>query len=376
MTVRHLHVISFDIPYPPSYGGVIDVYYKIKALYKSGIKVHLHCYEYGRERSAQLKKICATVNYYPRNISRSKLFNSLPYIVTSRNSVALLKNLLKDDYPILMEGLHSCYYLGDRALSDRNITVRTHNIEHHYYQGLAQVEGNIFKRYYYYNEAAKLEQFEDILKKATFIAAISHNDFHYLNKKFPNAIHLPPFHPYERVVSKPGKGNYVLYHGNLSVGENNEAALFLVNKIFNNLNDIRLVIAGSRPSKQLKETVARRKNIILEADVPTKSINNLIRNAQINILPTFQPTGIKLKLLAALFSGRFCIANTPMVENTGLEDLCTVANSAAEMKKAVKKLFSREYKTEDVNKRSEMLKTRYSNKTNIENFLRQVLRYP
>ena len=376
MASRHLHIISFDIPYPPSYGGVIDVFYKIKAFSKAGIKVHLHCYEYGRERSIQLKKYCHSVNYYPRNISRSKLFNSLPYIVTSRNSVALLKNLLKDDHPVLMEGLHSCYYLGDRALSDRKVIVRTHNIEHDYYRGLAQIEKNIFKRYYYYNEAGKLEYFEEMLKKASVVAAISKNDYQYLQKKYQNAIHLPPFHPYDRVVSKPGTGNYVLYHGNLSVGENNEAALFLINKVFNNLHDIPLVIAGSKPSKDLRELAKSKKNVILEADIATKNINNLIRNAQINILPTFQPTGIKLKLLAALFSGRFCIVNKDMIENTGVEQLCIISDTASEMKKSIKKIFYMEFTKSEIDKRTEILKESYSNQNNIQNFLRQELQYP
>ena len=35
-----LNVVSFDIPYPPDYGGVIDIYYKIKALNSAGIKIH------------------------------------------------------------------------------------------------------------------------------------------------------------------------------------------------------------------------------------------------------------------------------------------------------------------------------------------------
>ena len=39
-----LNVVSFDIPYPPDYGGVIDIYYKIKALNSAGIKIHLHCF--------------------------------------------------------------------------------------------------------------------------------------------------------------------------------------------------------------------------------------------------------------------------------------------------------------------------------------------
>ena len=38
---RSIHVVSFDIPYPADYGGVIDVYFKLKALAQLGIKIHL-----------------------------------------------------------------------------------------------------------------------------------------------------------------------------------------------------------------------------------------------------------------------------------------------------------------------------------------------
>ena len=32
-----LHFISMDVPFPPNYGGVIDVFYKLKAFHQLGI---------------------------------------------------------------------------------------------------------------------------------------------------------------------------------------------------------------------------------------------------------------------------------------------------------------------------------------------------
>ena len=145
---RHLHVVCFDIPYPPNYGGAIDMFYKLVALSQIGIKIHLHCFKYGRNESKKLKEICYEVKYYERNVAKSGLFNKLPYVVISRNSDLLPKHLLNDEYPILFEGLHTCFYLSHPGLKDRRKVVRTHNIEHEYYDNLAQVERNIFKRYY------------------------------------------------------------------------------------------------------------------------------------------------------------------------------------------------------------------------------------
>lgn len=39
---KHLNIVAFDNPYPPTYGGVIDVYYKLKSLAETGLKIHLH----------------------------------------------------------------------------------------------------------------------------------------------------------------------------------------------------------------------------------------------------------------------------------------------------------------------------------------------
>ena len=37
-TDYHLHVIAFDVPYPANYGGVIDVFYRVKALSEAGVR--------------------------------------------------------------------------------------------------------------------------------------------------------------------------------------------------------------------------------------------------------------------------------------------------------------------------------------------------
>ena len=365
---RHLHIVSFDIPYPPDNGGVIDVFYKLKAFSEAGIKVHLHCYEYGRSHADELKQYCETIHYYKRRTTRQYLFRARPYIVTSRNSTDLLDSLTSDDHPILFEGLHTCFYLDHKNLRHKKKIVRTHNIEHDYYMNLAKVEKEVFKRYYFYNEAAKLRLFEGVLKHANGLASISRKDTLYFSRKFKNVHFIPAFHPYQNVDIQEGKGDYILYHGNLSVGENNEAAMYLINKVFNDMEN-PLVIAGSRPSRELKEAVWKHKNITLKTNLTTEEIQDLISNAQVNILPTFQSTGIKLKLLAALYSGRHCIVNSFMIKNTGLTSLCKIANKPETMKQAVKELFEIPFDNQLFELRKKVLEKEYSNLVNIRRLL-------
>ena len=53
---KNIHIVSFDIPYPPNYGGIIDIYYKVKTLNKLGINVILHCFQYGKKLQSEKSK--------------------------------------------------------------------------------------------------------------------------------------------------------------------------------------------------------------------------------------------------------------------------------------------------------------------------------
>ncbi len=259
LSEHHLHIVSFDVPAPPNYGGVIDVYYKVKALSELGVKVHLHCFQYGRPKAKELDRLCHSVNYYPRKQGKLQLFNSLPYVVVGRRSEILMDRLLKDDHPILFEGLHCCFHLGDPRLNGRLRLVRAHNVEHDYYAALAKAESNTFRRGYFINEARKLQRFEPVLSEAHRILAISPKDQQYFDAHFHNVVHIPAFHAVDKVAVPDGLGDYAFYHGALGVAENDQAALFLVRKVFKDLS-VKLVIAGSDASLELKREVARMPN--------------------------------------------------------------------------------------------------------------------
>jgi hypothetical protein len=368
LTRKRIHVVSFDVPYPPSYGGVIDVFYKAKALRDAGVDIHMHAFMYGRKESPELNTICKTVHYYTRKTDSRLLLSRDPYIIASRRSDLLLKNLASNDAPILFEGLHTCAYLSAPELERKKKLVRTHNIEHDYYRALADVEKRFTRRWYFRREARKLQQFEENLACADHVLAISPADARTLGLRYRNVKHIMAFHPYEEVLIRAGRGDFALYHGNLEVGENNQAAMFLVNEVFNDL-DYKLVIAGNKPSDELIKAVKGKRNIALRANISTDEIDELVAGAHVNVLPTFQATGIKLKLLAALFRGRFCLVNPPMVANTGVESLCTIAETAPAFKSRLHELFEKDFESSEIAARSTLLPERFSNKANAEKIL-------
>ena len=342
MSDNHIHIVSFDVPYPANYGGVIDVFFKLKALSERGVKVHLHVFEYGRGHSDVLEKICFSVNYYKRDTSFKKSLQRLPYIVTSRISTELIQNLKKDNYPILLEGLHTCGVLLDKSFEGRRILVRTHNIEHDYYRHLAKSEKNIYKRLFFVTESVKLRKFERILKKASCILAISNNDFDYFSHHYKNVHLIPAFNGFEKVNVVEGQGDYVLYHGKLDVAENYNAAEFLLTEVFNDL-DVKLKIAGMNPPEHLVTLASGNPNVELIQNPDDDAMQNLIQNAHVNILVTAQATGLKLKLLNALFNGRYCLVNSKMVDGLNINELCIVADSPSDLKTAVRNLMSKPF---------------------------------
>ena len=366
-TDYHLHIIAFDVPYPANYGGVIDVFYRIKALSEAGVKVHLHCFEYGRGEQEVLKR-CHEVKYYKRDTSFGKQLNLTPFIVNSRRSEALVQDLLKDDYPILCEGLHTTAVLSDKRLKNRKIYVRAHNVEHDYYKGLGDSEKCGWKKLFYLAEAWKLKRYESVLLKSAGIFAISQKDVEYFTKRYRNVALVPGFNAADSVCSETGRGEYVLYHGNLSVRENEDAAKWLIENVFSEL-DLNCVVSGLNPSDKLKKLAGKYSNVTLAANPDDAEMIDLLRQAQVNILVTNQPTGLKLKLLNALYNGRFCLVNSDMVKGTSLKSLCVVADEPEDMIAEIKRLMEEDFTEEDIDKRDAQMRQLYDNESNAKKII-------
>ncbi len=365
---NRIHIVSFNIPYPPDYGGVIDVYYKIKALYEKNVEIILHCFEYGREQTDELNKLCYKVHYYNRPKSFFYALKSLPFIVATRNSKDLKNNLLEDNYPIIFEGLHSTYFIPELILNNRNIIVRTHNIEHNYYRGLAKAETNILKKIFYNIESKKLKSYESILRLVKHIAAISPKDKEYFSYKYGHTVLIPAFHSHDDVEIKSGKGEYVLFQGDLSVSDNVKSVLFLINEVFNSLN-VPFIIAGKNPNKRIFSAINSNQNIKLIANPDEFQMNELLANAHVNILTTFHSSGVKLKLLSALYRGRHCLVNNLMAENTGLEGLCHFASDASEFKSQLKNLFNISFDIDEIDHRKGILNNLFNINRNAEKLI-------
>lgn len=347
---KKLHIVSFDIPFPADYGGVVDVYHKVKALKKIGISVHLHCFEYGRQKSPELLEVCAKVSYYKRNRSLLALLSATPFIVESRKNTQLLLNLISDDSPVLFEGLHCSGYSSTLIKNGKKVFIRAHNVEHNYYTELSKAEKSFFRKIYFKIEALKLKKFEKKLNRNIPIISISKNDVSYFKRFYDKVAYIPAFHVNDKVSSLIGDGKYAIYHGNLSVAENIKAVRFLIGKIFKNL-DIHLIIAGKNPTNELLEMQSNMVSVV--PNPSTVELVELVQNAHINVLPSFQSTGIKLKLLFALFNGRFCLVSPELAPSKEISTTAIVCNSIQDWKNRIDETLNLSFSEDDLAKRTE-----------------------
>lgn len=363
MTNKTLHIVSLDVPFPADYGGAIDIYYRIKALHELGYKITLHCFEYGRGKQKELERITSCVYYYKRKKRIFDLVRKKPFIVQSRSSDALLQNLLQDGAPILFEGLHTTFCLADVRLNNRVKLVRTHNVEHHYYEGLAKKASGL-QKYYFRSEARKLKKHEKILKNADHLLAIQKNDFDYFSA-LHNSVHLlhaafPENSNSEHRDTKP----YCLFHGNLSIPENKSAAFWML-KTFKKIPDIPLIIAGKNPSKDLINA-CRNQGVTLEVNPDLMQMKSILRSARAHVFYTDQPTGLKLKLLAALQTSGHIIATPEMTKGTTLDTLCAISDTRDSFIGQILGLFPEPMTQDAFLARKKYLEQNFNTKENCE----------
>lgn len=331
------------------------MYYKIVALHQAGCAIVLHCFQYGgRTVSKELDALCETVYTYKRNTGIRGLHHTLPYIVSSRQSETLVRNLLADEAPILLEGVHTAILLHEPRLRSRFMMLRLHNVEADYYRQLAEQSGSFFKTLYAYMESERLRRFEKTLHPCSLFLPIGETEKQWVQQRYPKhaVLLLPPFHPFTEILSSPGQGDYALYHGNLSVPENKQAALFLAKQVFAGLNT-KLIIAGQAPDAELIALANEHIQVVPNPDAET--LDKLIREAQVHVLPAFQNTGIKLKLLHAFYAGRHIIANKAMLNGTSLTKFVEQAEPPSEWQQALRTCFETPFTQADIDRRQQQV---------------------
>lgn len=331
MQDKKLHIISFDNPFPPFYGGVIDVFYKIKALHTIGVKIHLHCFvDKIPESCIELNSITEKVYFYKSSKNPFLFFSRIPFSVISRNNKELLKNLNRDVAPILFENLKTTFLVNRDSLPEHKKVLRLQNIEQDYFLGISKTEQSIIRKISYYFESLKYKVFEENIIKFDKVFSISKFEDEYISSKFHNSVYIPVFHGNTEVIPLTDFGEYTLYHGDLKTADNKEVVRFLVS-VFKDIPTAKLVIASGTNQKFVSQLIAKQPNIHFELISNFEHLQQLLNKAHINISWSFQKSGTKLKLINSLFNSRFSIINENIVDDELISNLCFLVKTKQEL---------------------------------------------
>ena len=369
---KTLHIVSFDYPYPPNYGGIIDVYYKLQALRQAGINIILHYFADEAHDENALNALCQEVYYYPKkSVLNTRIFSDLPLRMFLRSEKSILDNLLRDDFPILFEGLHSSYIATCDELKGRKMYLRCHNAEAEYAANMATVEDSFIKRKSFEVEAKRTAAFEKDLHHFTGLFVLTEKDRKYFENSNNNVQLLPIFHQDIGIEEPENLGNYILFHGNLSINENAQTAKWIINEIAPKFWDFNFIIAGKNPDDKLMKDCDLQ-NVKCVANPSQDQMDDLIRDSQMVLLKTAVPSGIKLKLIDSLAKGRHVIADDNSVMSSGLENLVHRANTDEEFIRQIHYWMHKPLEPEIISQRSITFSTNLNNEKNAQWLIEQI----
>ncbi|MDX1406900.1 MAG: hypothetical protein R3330_02170, partial [Saprospiraceae bacterium] len=291
---------------------------------------------------------------------------SRPYMVASRRSRKLIGRLAGAEGPVLFEGLHTCAHIDEPALGHRLRAVRMHNVEHDYYRQLTHQASGL-RAMHFSRESRKLRRYEPwVLRAADVVLPISQSDHTYFAARHDHVHLLPPFHPFDDTVIRPGAGEYVLIQGDMRLPHNRQ----IVERAAPISTDLgmRLVVAGRAADRHADEFHRHSKNIEIHSDVSQEAMVALMRDAHVHVVDGQGTAGFKLKLLTALFTARHVVAHDSLLDEE-LHRVTSPFDSTETLRSQLQRLIGVPVDATEIQRRKAVLLPRFSNTANANKLL-------
>lgn len=370
MMDKHLHIVAHDVPLPSDSGILKELLFLIKALHAQGILLHVHCF--GNQNPESLVPFCHELHLYPKKQGHKGYTLTTPYAVSSRSDSSLVKRLEADRFPIIFAGLKSASPLLDASFSkERKIVVRMlRNEQLHFWNLYSLCSWGIQKLFY----AIESIRFGRLMKKISVgsIQFAVSPEYKGLKTRSLNAytvvdqlIEMPFLMP------QSGTGNFCLYHGNLGKTENTYTANWLLKNVFNTL-EVPFVIAGDNPSEELEQAAHERMHTCLVSNPSEKELQDLIKKAQVNLLPSFVEQCNTGLLYQSLALGRHVLTNTKGACGMGLDATSHVAESSAAFIEMTEALFNQPFDATAHEARASFLNGKYNNENGVNALMRML----
>lgn len=328
-------VVSGFFPYPPVFGGAIDVWERIKGLNMLGCTVDLLVTDKLNPTQQQLEILKQHIRhfFFARRKNRiGQMFGNLPLQLLSRKNLSAVE--INQNYDLVILESEFCWPVTlNKSITYKNIAVRVHNIESHYFKMLGKSSDSLKEKIYYKIEAFKIRKLSALVfSKADRLWFISKDDLDSVN--LPGKSLFMPY-PINETFVKPDfkEGNNVVFMGSLFM-QNNLFGLdwYLKNVhpyLIKAVENYHFYIIGSlkedNPEIQIKYGQLSHVSLVIN----TPCLKSFYNKAKVFINPMLHGSGVKVKSVNALVNGVPLVSTEVGVEGIGLtNDMYFHAESA------------------------------------------------
>ncbi len=324
-------ILANKPPYPPTEGGPIAMDMIIQGLISDGHQVKVLAFNTSKTlldpgclppdylENTQIEFIPVDLSIKPFNAFLN-LFTSRSYHVErfiSRAFDEKLKEVLSaETYDVVQfEMIYMAPYLKTvRKFSKAKTVLRAHNIEHLIWERVAQTSSNMLKRIYLHHLVRTLKKYElSILDKFDGIAAITEKDASFFRRWCKVPVEAIPFgidpgnFP---IIREEPEFPSLFSIGSMDWLPNAEGVRWFLDKawplIHEKFPELKYYIAGRHMPQWI--TCCGRPNVMVVGEV--KNAKAFMGSKSVMIVPLFSGSGIRIKIIEGLATGKTIISTT------------------------------------------------------------------
>jgi glycosyltransferase involved in cell wall biosynthesis len=353
-------------PYPPKDGGAIAIYNLTEGLSRDGHHVTLLAMNTKKhfvvlDKAVAVIKDVAELEYVNinTNINLVKavinfIFSGLPYnaerFITKRFAKKIISILQRKEFDIVqLEGLYLTPYIKIiRQYSAAKISLRTHNIEHEIWKGIAFNEKNIIKKKYLQVLAGRIEKFEkDSLNTYDLLVPITKKDAEKLNSlgnKKPLRV-IPSGFNTEKINPAVSKVNLrsLFFIGSLDWIPNQEGLLWFIEKVWLKIlvknPEVEFYIAGRNAPEWLRNRISKYERIVFLGEV--EDAYEYMDDKAIMIVPLFSGSGMRVKIVEGMALGKVIVSTSTGAEGIDIthDENIIIADTETDFEKEILNLL-------------------------------------
>jgi sugar transferase (PEP-CTERM/EpsH1 system associated) len=335
--------VKNELLHPLDKGGRILSFHIIKELAKKN-KVTYLCYadpENEKDAVKELDRYVDTVLTIPKKTKEKYTFgfyiellfslvSPLPYTIRKYYSSSMaiyLKNLVTDENfdAIVCDSLALSFNF-DLNMRNRSLLLQ-HNIESRIWERHVQVQSNLVKKLFFYQEWKKLLRYEErTCKEFQMILAVSREDrdwfknYFTVNRVFaiPIGVDTKYFSPLKNEVQKSN----IVFTGSMDWLPNEDAVIWFVNEIMPLVRkknpSIKFTIAGRKPTPSVRRLALDYPDVEVTGDV--QDIRPYMERASVFVVPIRIGGGTRLKIFEAMAMGKAVVSTTIGAEGLPVKD--------------------------------------------------------